>query len=353
MDIKKREKMSAEAATLSAIEGQGLNQEQAHRVSTMVNRRSLENEKVSVGPLGFPSRWETSKPERLKASTTENASPMSEEPFDSLGDSIDEHLKLLQALNAEVDGSIEGGDLAPPRELDIREGAKKDVLDVKAPLTMDECVMLNTQGVTPIEDLVVTSSLRPQRTVEDIFYLQLGKNLPEPVKTSGDAQNPLDKISQIATAYTTAYSKLQVEQTRQTWDVLEKSVELFDEIEKVASAGYTLGEALWAVSKVVKSSFLPEIVKQSLGRLDVDADAVLGEARDELGNVKLSEVAEARSYLQIRDAVRRSDIVAESDLIKAAQAYDQAKQELEMTDVALQVLHSKLEDVDTVGSTHA
>lgn len=373
-----REKVSASAAVSKAIEGQGLNREQVHRVSTLANRRIHEMDKESHagGPM-WQSRWVTSKPDEI-IKTSEGAyntgtdaakgdDPFRETPLSSMGsrslgnsgdsfeDALDYQLHSIRKLRSDVESDHESG------EVEETSHGENDDVDVQ-PITVETAKELldssssksEKEKTAKVNPLHIVPSYGRQKTsgipVDELRFNKLRDAFihPELQKTSfvasrfstdlEEASSSLEKMSERLDEYREAVKTAGRKLTEAKFARAEATELLLHAVDvSVSKGGLTLGESLEAVKQSFahpevmggakhhrKDGWLLDIVDQSFERHQVDVEAATGELRDSRGNLVDWRIKEAQAQLTVRGQVANGLRNLESPLVKASAQYLEA-----------------------------
>lgn len=371
VSIYSREKISASNAVRKAVDGEGLNREQLHRVSTMANRTIHKMDKTSkAGSPLWTSRWETSKPEDIIKSSAEGSvrdmkvkgDPEQEAHLGSGGSregsgptpfeaSLDHQLSSLRKLRKALDGDVDGGlakdtshgdnadATVAPITPEIADSLLKDITPLSKRASVDALDVAPSYGQSgiPVEELQfskVSNSIVHPKHREDRYIATRYMNDVESAKASLDLLQ--DRIFEYQGAIKTASVKL----SDAKFSRAAAKASLLNAISfTVKKSGLTLGEALECVKlslehpevtggvKVSHSGWLLDIVEEAIVDHGIDLDAALGELRDSKGNLLSGRVKEAQAQLSIRASVVRPDEYGEviqnldAPLVKASKSY--------------------------------
>lgn len=282
--------VSASDAVKVATKTSSLNPEQVSRVCTMVNRKIHSREKVSHGAGGlWRSRWDTAKPEDILGKQAS--------PYDR-----------WETTKERVRG------------ISSAAGEKKSSANV---------VDLNT--------------LKPKYSSEIIVEAEGARSYETSEDFSKVASAAVDVMQD---SWQTALKGIQEGEGRVARAELEAESARAEFVETLlAVKELTPGELVTVAGVLTKESQVIDAVLKRTLPAYIDADALLGDARDRNGDLVVEKNSEARVHASIRPAIRNITLQDLNnhlpELVKVAEDYERAVEELELLAEALDTLREE------------
>lgn len=337
--IHSREKVSAAEAVRQASGAYQLNNEQVHRISTMLNRRFLREKKSASRTSGeIPERFPVSTPDQM----TSPRDPRTEK-----------NLKELENFAAQSDGGknrldsqspVESGEAtrgtgaSTIEEVDVmlREAGKPDYNDVEA--------------LTRIE-----TSIRKRRGIER----------REPVKKSAALESWAPALSKLSTHLSDALRACDTRIVEAQMKASAGLEQLPIHLKELEDQGFTLGEGFAVVLETIKASegireeevpvLFNEVFERTASYWELDLDDLSGTSFDANGQPKTSAQNRAWKRMDIRPEVeaRLSSLNTDTDIVKASAQWARARvEERELRDAKV-VLEQQLSKTFEARSLYA
>lgn len=328
-----REKVSASDAVLEATSAYQLNNEQRHRISTMLNRRLLTEKKSMSRVNGeIPDRFPVSTPERLQGV---------DDPR------IKANIEELGRFASEFDGAK----TRQPGQTPVESGeanrntGPSTIQEVEKMLDLVELPGDDVDEVNRVEARIrkrhgLESEKKSASTEEDVPWEQTLSVL------STNLQEALRKCSSQAFSVSTRSSA-----------ALRQFPECVRELE---NEGFTLGEGLAVFGEVLKQSsdvlaaeeqqrLFNDVFVATTAKLGVDLNDLARDSFDSGGHAKTSAHDRAWLRLDVRPEVRMklSDLRADADIVKVSKELVDSYVQLRDLSKAEEILRTQLQQTLT------